>query len=81
MSGIGSVVVVGSINADSVVEVAELPGPEETVVGDRISQRHGGKGANQAVAAARAGAVVAIVGAVESTRRPGARAPADGPAW
>lgn len=64
MSGIGRVVVVGSINADWVVEVAELPGPGETVVGDRISRRHGGKGANQAVAAARAGAVVAIVGAV-----------------
>ena len=64
MTGAGRVVVVGSINADWVVEVAELPGPGETVVGDRISQRHGGKGANQAVAAARAGGVVAIVGAV-----------------
>lgn len=55
---------VGSINADWEIEVPDLPGPGETVVGDRISQRHGGKGANQAVAAARAGAVVAIVGAV-----------------
>src|ERR671915_1124932 len=48
------VVVVGSINADFVVTADRLPEPGETVLGGRFSQHHGGKGANQAVAAARA---------------------------
>lgn len=58
------VVVVGSINADLVVSVPSLPGPGETVAGGRFAQHGGGKGANQAVAAARLGAAVAFVGAV-----------------
>jgi ribokinase len=58
------VVVVGSVNADLVVTVRELPGAGETVSGGTFARHGGGKGANQAVAAARAGARVALVGAV-----------------
>jgi ribokinase len=58
------VVVVGSINADLVVVSERLPAPGETVSGGRFARHGGGKGANQAVAAARLGAQVAIVGAV-----------------
>ncbi len=58
------VVVVGSVNADLVVAVDVLPRPGETVAGGRFSRWGGGKGANQAVAAARLGASVAMVGAV-----------------
>ncbi len=60
----GRVIVVGSVNLDEVVTVARLPGPGETVIGGRYERHHGGKGANQAVAAARLGAEVAFVGAV-----------------
>src|SRR3954470_19973787 len=60
----GSVVVVGSINADLVVTVDRLPAAGETVIGGRFARHGGGKGANQAVAAARAGARVRLVGAV-----------------
>ena len=58
------VVVVGSINADLVVVAETLPGPGETVSGGRFARHGGGKGANQAVAAARLGARVTMVGAV-----------------
>lgn len=58
------VIVVGSINIDLVVTLAHLPEPGETVIGGVYSQHHGGKGGNQAVAAARLGARVAFVGAV-----------------
>jgi len=57
-------VVVGSINADLVVSVSRLPGAGETVTGGTFARHGGGKGANQAVAAARLGARVAFVGAV-----------------
>src|SRR4051794_41606385 len=60
----GSVVVVGSINVDVVVTLDRLPAPGETVIGGRFARHGGGKGANQAVAAARAGADVRFVGAV-----------------
>jgi ribokinase len=59
-----SVLVVGSINVDLVVHAERLPAPGETVAGGRFERSGGGKGANQAVAAARAGAAVALVGAV-----------------
>lgn len=59
-------IVVGSINVDQVVTVASLPAPGETVTGGRFATWGGGKGANQAVAAARAGGSVALVGAVGS---------------
>jgi len=56
--------VVGSINLDLVVRTERLPQPGETVSGARFSRGPGGKGANQAVAAARLGAEVALVGCV-----------------
>ena len=56
--------VVGSINLDLVAQVERLPRPGETVSGARFSRVAGGKGANQAVAAARLGAEVAMVGCV-----------------
>src|SRR5512133_3399726 len=60
----GSVAVVGSLNLDLVIRVAELPGPGETVTGSDVFRNPGGKGANQAVAAARLGRRVAMVGCV-----------------
>jgi ribokinase len=56
--------VVGSINLDLVAQAERLPRPGETVSGARFSRVPGGKGANQAVAAARLGAEVALVGCV-----------------
>ncbi|WP_075743211.1 ribokinase [Actinoalloteichus sp. GBA129-24] len=58
------VVVVGSANADLVVTVARRPSAGETVLGDDVTTIPGGKGANQAVAAGRLGASVALLGAV-----------------
>ena len=58
------VIVVGAINVDLVVAAPRLPGPGETVVGPGLERHGGGKGANAAVAAARAGARVRLVGAV-----------------
>lgn len=60
----GTVVVVGAINVDLVVAAPRLPGPGETVVGGGLQTFGGGKGANAAVAAARAGATVRLIGAV-----------------
>jgi ribokinase len=58
------IVVLGSLNADLVVSVPRLPRPAETVLGDRLRTFPGGKGANQAVAAARLGGAVCMVGRV-----------------
>jgi ribokinase len=58
------IAVVGSVNLDVVVAVPRLPGPGETVVGGDRRELPGGKGANQAVAAARLGSTVAFVGRV-----------------
>jgi ribokinase len=58
------IAVVGSINLDIVVEVERHPTPGETVLGGDRRDLPGGKGANQAVAAARLGATVAFVGRV-----------------
>ena len=58
------VVVVGAINVDLVVVAPRLPGPGETVVGAGMQTYGGGKGANAAVAAARAGASVYLIAAV-----------------
>lgn len=57
-------VVVGSINMDLVTLAPHFPGPGETLLGERFLSVHGGKGGNQAVAAARLGANVQMVGAV-----------------
>lgn len=58
------VLVVGSLNMDLVAVVDQLPQLGETVTGNRFDTYPGGKGANQAVAAARMGASVAMLGAV-----------------
>ncbi|HEY7936075.1 MAG TPA: ribokinase [Candidatus Limnocylindrales bacterium] len=60
----GRVIVVGSVNIDLVVRSARLPAPGETVTGGSFEQHPGGKGGNQAVAAARLGASVHMIGAV-----------------
>lgn len=59
-----SVVVVGSANADLVLEVGRRPAAGETVLGSDVVTTPGGKGANQAAAAGRAGADVTLVGCV-----------------
>jgi ribokinase len=58
----GTVFVYGSINTDLVVYVTKLPRPGETVIGGIYASYPGGKGANQAVAAARTGAAVRLFG-------------------
>lgn len=58
------ITVFGSINLDLVVRAAHLPQPGETVVGGAFAAHPGGKGANQALAARRAGADVRLIGAV-----------------
>jgi ribokinase len=55
------IVIVGSANTDMVVKAPRIPGPGETVVGSDLMMAAGGKGANQAVAAARLGARVTLV--------------------
>ncbi|HEX8010365.1 MAG TPA: ribokinase [Casimicrobiaceae bacterium] len=60
------IVVFGSINLDLVTRVARFPAPGETVGDASFATYPGGKGANQALAAARAGASVRMVGAVGS---------------
>ena len=77
------IVVVGSVNTDMVVKGQRLPAPGETVTGGRFIMAAGGKGANQAVAAARLGAEVTLVAkvgrdvfgdqAIENFRREGIR--------
>ena len=58
------IAVVGSINADLVVQMAQLPARGETVSSGEVSWFPGGKGANQAVAAARMGGNVSMFGAI-----------------
>lgn len=58
------VVVVGSSNTDIVINTQTLPLPGETVLGNRYQMSHGGKGGNQAVAASRLGAEVALIARV-----------------
>ena len=60
------VIVVGSVNVDLVATVERLPAAGETVTGGRFARHQGGKGGNQAVAAARLGAATWFVGAVGS---------------
>ena len=58
------VAVLGSINLDVVIGVTDFPKPGETIMSCAVVQTSGGKGANQAIAAARMGVTVAMIGAV-----------------
>ncbi|MCA9265302.1 MAG: ribokinase, partial [Planctomycetales bacterium] len=58
------IAVLGSINRDLVIQCVTLPRPGETIIAESMQEFHGGKGANQAVAAARLGAEVAMIGRV-----------------
>ncbi|MCD5993544.1 ribokinase [Pseudomonas sp. CDFA 602] len=58
------IVIVGSLNMDLVIRAQRLPRPGETLTGETFDTVPGGKGANQAVAAARLGASVAMIGCV-----------------
>ena len=60
----GKIVVVGSSNTDMVVRLRRLPAPGETLFGETFAMLPGGKGANQAVAASRAGGRVSFIGRV-----------------
>src|SRR5512139_898523 len=66
MSGGAMIIVPGSVNADLLFKVEKLPRPGETVLCPSYVMAPGGKGANQAAAAAKAGAAVAFVGHVGS---------------
>jgi len=59
-----SIVVIGSSNTDMVVKVARIPKPGETILGGKFNTAAGGKGANQAVAAQRAGGEVTFIARV-----------------
>ncbi len=58
------IVVIGSSNTDMIVKLPRIPGPGETIIGGTFSMAAGGKGANQAVAAARAGGRVTLIARV-----------------
>ena len=58
------IVVFGSINVDLIARVPRLPGPGETLAGRSFGMMPGGKGANQALGAARAGSFVRLFGCV-----------------
>jgi len=59
-----NILVIGSSNTDMIIRVPRIPRPGETILGGTFSMAPGGKGANQAVAAARAGGRVTFVGRV-----------------
>ena len=71
------IMVLGSINMDLVATTPALPQPGETVMGSSFATLPGGKGANQAVAAARLGADVRMIGRVgdDTFRADAARKP------
>ena len=60
----GKIVVVGSSNTDMILQMDHIPRPGETILGGEFSMAAGGKGANQAVAAARAGGEVTFLARV-----------------
>jgi ribokinase len=59
-----NIVVIGSSNTDMIIQVPRIPKPGETILGGKFSMAAGGKGANQAVAAARAGGKVSLIARV-----------------
>jgi len=62
----GRIIVIGSSNTDMVITTSNLPAPGETVLGNEFNMFAGGKGANQAVAAARAGGDVLFLAKIGS---------------
>ncbi|WP_428944587.1 ribokinase [Pantoea sp. FN060301] len=64
MKKTGKLAVLGSINADHILNLAQFPRPGETVIGKQYQVAFGGKGANQAVAAGRSGADIAFIACV-----------------
>ncbi|MEC5321506.1 ribokinase [Brenneria populi subsp. brevivirga] len=60
----GKLAVLGSINADHILNLAQFPSPGETVIGKQYRVAFGGKGANQAVAAGRSGADISFIACV-----------------
>ncbi|MDI6441986.1 ribokinase [Cronobacter dublinensis] len=64
MKSAGNLVVLGSINADHILNLEAFPAPGETVTGSQYQVAFGGKGANQAVAAGRSGAAIAFIACV-----------------
>jgi ribokinase len=66
MNNMVDIIVIGSLNADLVVRAPRFPAPGETISGEDLAIIPGGKGANQAVAAARQGVSVAMAGRVGS---------------
>lgn len=64
MTKTGKLAVLGSINADHILNLAQFPRPGETVIGTQYQVAFGGKGANQAVAAGRSGADIAFIACV-----------------
>jgi ribokinase len=97
MKTAGKLVVLGSINADHILNLDAFPTPGETVTGHHYQVAFGGKGANQAVAAGRSGADIAFIActgdddigervrvswkAIISTSRRSAPLPENQPAW
>src|SRR5512141_1450436 len=59
-----SILVVGSSNTDMIIKMDRIPRPGETILGGEFARAAGGKGANQAVAAARAGGAVTFIARV-----------------
>lgn len=64
--GVPSIVVIGSVNMDLVIRASRIPTPGETIMGRSFETFPGGKGSNQAVAAARMGGKVSLIGCVGS---------------
>ena len=60
----GKILVVGSLHLDVIVHASRLPKPDETLLGDKVSYRFGGKGGNQAVAAAKIDVQVFMAGRI-----------------
>ena len=60
----GKILVVGSLHLDVIVNSSRLPQPDETLLGDKVSYRFGGKGGNQALAAAKIGVQVLMAGRI-----------------
>ena len=59
-----AIIVIGSSNTDMVIRTRKMPRPGETVLGGDFMMNHGGKGANQAVAAAKLGGRTTFIGKV-----------------